>query len=780
MENEITEMAALAAQFVNSTARHVFLTGKAGTGKTTFLRQLAESTHKRYVILAPTGIAALNAGGVTIHSQFLLPFGSFVPEQRLPQDVPEYGNFHDRDTLIRRHPLNAIRRNVLRDVDLLIIDEVSMLRADLLDAIDLRMRSVRQRWDLAFGGAQLLLIGDLYQLPPVVKDAEWNVLKRWYRSVHFFESRALRESGYAHIELDKIFRQKDGEFIRILNNLRDNAVTAEDITQLNTHYKPQITEADSDGVITLTTHNNKAEEINQQALEKLPGRKHSFTATIEGDFPESMFPVLRDLELKVGAQIMFVRNDQEKVYFNGKLARISAIDDDGVEVRMLDDDRPYRLKREVWENKRYVVEPGTREQKEQVLGEFAQYPIKLAWAITVHKSQGLTFDKAIIDVGRAFAPGQVYVALSRLRSLNGLILRTKIDPSVVSSDRDVVAFSESRHAQQPLRDQLREQQKQFLHSMLSSTFDMGDLLKTLEVLLKEHQLAKEFEDEHMRNAIPLLQQNIKGEEANSIKFQHQLSRLLHENDRTGLLDRIEKGAGYYSRQLKENMKALLQHIAQAQQLSRSKQYVEDLQELDGLLVKKLAMIARAVHITTCILKGEEVCRDQELERSLASQRIALLEEVRTWAIEHAPRSATKTGRRRKAALYDERSTGPDLTRKKREKKVKGATYMITYALLNEGKTIAEAAAERGLSIGTIEGHAARGITEGALQIDRFIPVEDRDRITNWMQDHSELGMNEARANFGGTYSYGQLRMVQAWLKKERDGGASDVIRPEST
>ena len=233
-------MATMAARFVNSTDRHVFLTGKAGTGKTTFLRRLAERTHKRYVILAPTGIAALNAGGVTIHSQFLLPFGAFVPERQLPGDVPEYTAFHDRDTLNRRHPLNAVRRNVLRDVDLLIIDEVSMLRADLLDAIDFRMRSVRQRWGQPFGGAQVLMIGDLFQLPPVVKDDEWNVLRRWYGSMHFFEARVLKESGYAHIELDKIFRQQDDHFIRILNNLRDDRVTAEDVAALNVHYRPQI------------------------------------------------------------------------------------------------------------------------------------------------------------------------------------------------------------------------------------------------------------------------------------------------------------------------------------------------------------------------------------------------------------------------------------------------------------------------------------------------------------------------------------------------------------
>ncbi|MFN3876557.1 MAG: AAA family ATPase, partial [Flavobacteriales bacterium] len=260
-----TEMAALAARFVNSTARHVFLTGKAGTGKTTFLHRLAAHTHKRHLIVAPTGIAALNAGGVTIHSQFLLPFGAFVPERRLPEEVGEYGVFHDRDTLNRRHPLNSLRRNVLRGLELLIIDEVSMLRADVLDAIDHRLRAVRQRGDLPFGGVQLLFIGDLYQLPPIVKEEEWSVLRRWYASMHFFEARVLKESGYAHIELDKIFRQQDERFITLLNHLRENTVTQADVEALNAHSEPQLNEHDRDGVITLTTHNRTADGINQRA-----------------------------------------------------------------------------------------------------------------------------------------------------------------------------------------------------------------------------------------------------------------------------------------------------------------------------------------------------------------------------------------------------------------------------------------------------------------------------------------------------------------------------------
>lgn len=318
------------------------------------------------------------------------------------------------------------------------------------------------------------------------------------------------EHGYAHIELDKIFRQQDGNFIHILNNLRNNTVTPE-VTELNKHYKPEITAQDSEGVITLTTHNYKADELNRRALAQLPGKSQTFEAEVEGDFPESMYPVLSRVELKVGAQVMFVKNDMEKAYFNGKLAKVESLDKDGIMVRM-DDGAPYKLKRQIWENKRYVVNANTKEQNEEVLGTFEQYPVKLAWAITVHKSQGLTFTKAIIDVGSAFAPGQVYVALSRLRSLDGLILRTRIDPSVVSSDREVVAFTNRGFEQEPLPQQLKASQREYLKLLLASTFDFSDMLRKVEYTQKDHPETAQFEDESMKTALKLFQEKLRSEE----------------------------------------------------------------------------------------------------------------------------------------------------------------------------------------------------------------------------------------------------------------------------
>ncbi|MBK9537039.1 MAG: AAA family ATPase [Flavobacteriales bacterium] len=756
-------MATMAARFVNSTSRHVFLTGKAGTGKTTFLHRLAQSTHKRYVILAPTGIAALNAKGVTIHSQFLLPFGTYIPERNLPADIPAYGNFHDRDTLTKRHPLNAIRRNVLRSIDLLIIDEVSMLRADLLDAIDHRMRSVRGVYDRSFGGVQVLLIGDLHQLPPVVKDTEWSILRKYYANAHFFESRVIKEAGYAHIELDKIFRQQDGEFIDILNNLRNNTVTAKDVETLNAHYKANIPKSEQDGVITLTTHNRIADELNNEALAALPGKSHVFSADVEGKFPESMFPVLTELELKVGAQIMFIRNDTEKVYFNGKLAKVTDITEEGIEVEMLDNGLSYTLKKEVWENRRYVVNARSKQQEEEIEGTFEQYPVKLAWAITVHKSQGLTFDKAIIDVGNAFAPGQVYVALSRLRSLKGLTLRTRIDPSVVSTDRDVMAFSERQHTQQPLSQQLKEQQRHYLQAVLISTFDLGDIMVKVGFVQKDHSDVDEFEDASMKTALARFKLKLETEVQNTRTFQNQLVRLLHSDDHEALLGRIEKGGAYYSAILKESIKDLLQHLAQVEMVSRSKGYADDLREIDTLLAKKLQMIVKVGYITTCILNGESIQRKPELQQDLADQRTSLVNEIAEWAESNKPTTSNKTGRKR----VRKSAEGVFAKKGSRSKVLKGGTYKASYALFKAGKSIAEVAAERKLTESTIEGHAAKGIAAGEVEIGAVLDDATRNVIATYINANPEHASSEIFNHFGGKHGYGKLKMVQAWLHLDK-------------
>ncbi|MEM9052780.1 MAG: AAA family ATPase, partial [Bacteroidota bacterium] len=324
--NQTDEISSIAAEFLNSTSQHVFLTGKAGTGKTTFLKSLREKTHKRFIVVAPTGIAALNAGGVTIHSQFLLPLGSYLPDESVQAD---WGPFFNNSILARKNPLNSERKKVLREIDLLVIDEVSMLRADILDALDYRLKAARGEYRRPFGGVQLLLIGDLFQLPPIVKDREWSVLHRFYSSIHFFESIALKQSNFVYLELDKVFRQEEEGFIQILNRLRTNRITSEDIDELNKHYDKKPPE----NAITLCTHNKQADEINAKQLETLSGKTYSYASKIDGDFPENLYPLSEELELKVGARVMFIKNDTvDNLFYNGKLATVTQLRSDSIQV----------------------------------------------------------------------------------------------------------------------------------------------------------------------------------------------------------------------------------------------------------------------------------------------------------------------------------------------------------------------------------------------------------------------------------------------------------------
>lgn len=422
---ETSMPAEIAAKFVNYTSKHVFLTGKAGTGKTTFLRKLIKLTHKKALIVAPTGIAAINASGVTIHSLFQLPFGSFFPDAAggLINENINF-NFNTPKTLVKHLNMQGNKRRMLQELELLVIDEVSMLRADMLDAIDFALRYVRRNRNLPFGGVQLLFIGDLHQLPPVVKNDEWRIMAKFYKSIYFFDALALQDNPPVYIELDKIYRQDDSVFIDLLNNLRNNKITTEDTALLRQHFKQDFKPAADENYITLTTHNNKADSINRERLAQLKSKSYFFEAKIQGEFNEYAYPNDKSLELKVGAQVMFIKNDMtaEKRYYNGKIGVVHHIEKDIIEIELPEDRTVIEISRYTWENVKYKLDEASNEIKENVAGSFIQYPIKLAWAITVHKSQGLTFDKAIIDVGDAFAPGQAYVALSRLRSLKGLVL----------------------------------------------------------------------------------------------------------------------------------------------------------------------------------------------------------------------------------------------------------------------------------------------------------------------------------------------------------------------
>ena len=468
----------LAFDFVQMTNVNIFLTGKAGTGKTTFLRNLKTLSPKRMIVVAPTGVAAINAGGVTVHSFFQMHFGPHIPENHLlsgPGSTDNPATAADRARKFSRDKIS-----IMRGLDLLVIDEISMVRADLLDAVDEVLRRFKDR-NKPFGGVQLLMIGDLQQLAPVVKNDEWEILKQYYDTLFFFGSRALEKTRFLSIELKHIYRQKDETFIKLLNKVRDNKIDKEALDELNKRYIAGFSHADDEGYITLTTHNYQSQSINEAKLNKLNKKAHTFTAKVEGDFPEFSYPTDFKLVLKVGAQVMFVKNDisHDKLFYNGKIGVITAIEDDIIHVKCEGDYSIIPVEPAEWQNTKYTIDEQTKEIKENQVGVFTQYPLKLAWAITIHKSQGLTFEKAIIDANAAFAHGQVYVALSRCKTFEGLILSSPIAHNSIKSDLSITGFSQEVEQNQPGEKELTESKIVYQQSLIAELIDFVTLQRRL-------------------------------------------------------------------------------------------------------------------------------------------------------------------------------------------------------------------------------------------------------------------------------------------------------------
>ena len=555
----------LAWQLVERTGVNVFLTGKAGTGKTTFLRRLKERSPKRMVVVAPTGVAAINAGGVTIHSFFQFPLAPYIPG----------GSFNTKD---EKYRFSKEKKNIIRTLDLLVIDEISMVRADLLDQIDavLRLHKDRHR---PFGGVQLLMIGDLSQLAPVVKEGEWALLREYYRTPYFFGSHALQQTQHVTIELTHVYRQTDHTFINILNEVRENRLTPESLARLNSRVdNRQQTEADSqfsilnsqfgDGTIRLTTHNATANRYNEERMDALKGVRFSYWAQVTGTFPESSYPAEEKLVLKKGCQVMFLKNDsQGSRYYNGKLGIVSAVDAESICVRGIDDGEEIEVEPDVWTNARYVIDKETKEIREEIEGEFRQYPLRLAWAITVHKSQGLTFDRAVLDVNAAFAAGQVYVALSRCRSLEGLVLTAPLSPTSVKTDALVtdymnVELEQARHT----AGHLPVLERDYYLMMLTELFSF----KTLETDF--HRMLRLI-DEHLYKVYPLLLKMYKqaderwGKEVASVAatFYRQYTSLVMESADYAtdplLAERIHKAATYFVEKLDELLRPLIEYAS---------------------------------------------------------------------------------------------------------------------------------------------------------------------------------------------------------------------------
>lgn len=548
----MNEQLELAWQFVERTGVNVFLTGKAGTGKTTFLRQLKERSPKRMIVVAPTGVAAINAGGVTIHSFFQFPLAPYVPGS----------SFNTKDERFR---FSKEKKRIIRTLDLLVIDEISMVRADLLDQIDAVLRLHKDK-NRPFGGVQLLMIGDLSQLAPVVKESDWTMLREYYRTPYFFGSLALQQTQHVTIELQHVYRQTDTNFINILNEVRENRLTPGGLAMLNSRYCDEsVIKKCGEGVIRLTTHNATVNSYNEQRMNELKGARYAFDAIVTGTFPETSYPAEKTLELKKGCQVMFLKNDSQGTrYYNGKLGIITSIDDEHIRVRGLDDDIEVEVQPDVWTNARYVIDKETKEIREEIDGEFRQYPLRLAWAITVHKSQGLTFDRAVIDVNAAFAAGQVYVALSRLRSLDGLMLTEQLSPYSVKTDVAVTQYMNTELAQaQHTANHLNDFERSYYLEMLSELFSFKSLGADMQRILR-------LLTEHFYKIYPTLLDNYKEKDSLFAKeiggvaatFNAQYTQIVAKSEDYAtdalLAERIGKGATYFANKLDEIVKPLVE------------------------------------------------------------------------------------------------------------------------------------------------------------------------------------------------------------------------------
>ena len=525
--------------FVENTGRSIFLTGKAGTGKTTFLRTVMQQSRKRPIVVAPTGVAAINAGGVTIHSFFQLPFSPYVPGAKVES----------------KFDFSREKRKIIASIDLLIIDEISMVRADLLDAIDAVLRRFRDH-NLPFGGVQLLLIGDLAQLTPVVTPEDERLLKPYYDTPYFFGSKALQQIDYVTIQLEHVYRQQDESFIKILNEVRNGHPSAEALAQLNSRaiLNSQFSILNSQLAIRLTTHNHLANYYNESELQKLPGRSYSYRAEIKGTFPDYSYPTAETLELKVGAQVMFVKNDPsgEHLYYNGRIGRVMEASEKHLTVYCEGDANAIEVEPLEWENTRYTLNEVTREIESEVQGTFKQLPLRLAWAITIHKSQGLTFDHAIIDANQSFAPGQVYVALSRCRTLEGLTLATPLEARSIINDQRVDSYiaQQESEAERSIQ-QLPVLKQEYERYLLLQLFDFRSILLLQETMVRifaeffyhSHASLKQLHDQALFD----LRQHVL---AIADRWQQKIRLMPVEGLRDAdFLERVKRSAEYFSDQL---------------------------------------------------------------------------------------------------------------------------------------------------------------------------------------------------------------------------------------
>ena len=572
----------LTYQYVLRTNRCIFLTGKAGTGKTTLLRRLRVECTKQMVVVAPTGVAAINAEGVTIHSLFQLPPQLFLPT---PQA---------RRQLFAEMQLRQSKLRMLRNMELLVIDEVSMVRADLLDTIDVVLRSVRHRQTVPFGGVQVLFIGDLYQLSPVAREQEWMLLRDYYEGPYFFQSQVFREIQPIYIELNHVYRQRDMAFVSLLNEVRNNCLSPQSLALLNSRYQPDWKQdPDAPFCITLSTHNSQVDRLNEAEFERLEGKTVVYRAEIEGQFPEGMYPMDATLRLKVGARVMFTRNDSsaDKAYYNGKLGIVSACDSERV---VVEDEEGKRIEvhTETWENVRYVSLPHSDEVQSEVVGTFRHIPLRLAWAVTIHKAQGLTFEHVVIDAADAFASGQVYVALSRCRSLEGMVLLRPIPEGALANAREVLQFANAQPTIETIEQGLPESQRSYLLTLLSGLYDFRDQILRVEIVQRGVEAGQSFNMDETRTYLSNLLKTLQDEQHVAEVFQKQIRGLINRAEYALLRERTAAAYGYFSQRIAAVAEMLKASPAYTDDAHDSKEYAEHMTEIYVDIMRKEHIMQR--------------------------------------------------------------------------------------------------------------------------------------------------------------------------------------------
>lgn len=795
MEQKTNERLELARRIIEGTGTSLFLTGKAGTGKTTFLRNLRSSSRKRIVVCAPTGIAAINAVGVTLHSFFQLDFGPFVPGMN--------------NGTRRKFSYSKEKLRIIRGMDLLVIDEVSMVRADLLDAVDNVLRRLRDRTK-PFGGVQLLLIGDLQQLAPVVREEERHLLEGRYKSLFFFDSVALQQLPYETVELNEVFRQKDADFLGMLNAIRENRADKTVLDKLNSRCIPGFNPGDDEGYIRLTTHNGIANDINRQKLDELPSQPHVFECHIEGKFPETSYPADPELTLKVGAQVMFIKNDtgMDRAYYNGMIGQVVAIDEEyGVAVRPQEGGEIIQVQPVDWDNISYTVNPETKEIVEHKEGTFTQYPLKLAWAVTIHKSQGLTFDRAIIDVKRSFAHGQTYVALSRCRTLQGLVLENPVSPSSIINDTSVDRFYNDHNCDDIDEAHLDMLERQYKVGLLDDLFNFRQMFAAMEGVMRLYQ------ENFMRKFPAIVQDWVQMYETKSreiIKvadtFRHQYSCMAMEGSRSEqvLGERVKAACKYFVGQLMPVVDLATKAIRNSDNKAVRSKLQDRLELFEDLLTAKRMLlnnfISRQFSIDVYLdLKAEVMLRNvtpKPTRETKKKTRKATMSDSKPMLSDSKPMLPDEEFEEIDRYVHPENYEWPDHpepAKKQRRtdqtlnspnlpitpntpitpkspKPVKKPTTEITLELYRQGRSVSDIAEIRGLVRSTITGHLLKTLADQDLEeyIRQNIDAELRERVKAYLDDTPILPdtISGVREAIGGEPAWDDIRFLLRYYHRE--------------